>query len=447
MSVEALRDELAPLLPRYRDLTAIGKGGMGVVFSALDVDLDQRVALKILSALPAFPGDDDAERVSRFKREITLNRKVKHPNVATVYEFGKAGRYYYVSMELLPGRDLRSRLVAQGRFPAARAVPLLRQIALGIQAAHELGVVHRDLKPENVMVDDDGAVALLDFGLARREVGGQITQERLVIGTPLYLSPEQALGEAVDARSDLYSIGVIAFELLTGCTPFQHESPMRICLMHVHDPVPVDRLAEAGVPPELSAIVLRCLAKDPDDRFPSAAVLELELDRLGLAEPAPDDVSRDTEPVLVPAADTQRLARPTEAVQTTPAVLVVDDDSLLASFASSCLAHSGCATTVASSGEEALEALMSRHVDLVLMDITMPRVDGFDATRIIKGMPRFAELPVVLMSATVDRSRIAFAFQAGATDVIAKPLAYEALVAKVWRILTLRGFRRASAEA
>jgi serine/threonine protein kinase/DNA-binding NarL/FixJ family response regulator len=471
MNLERLRQRFFEGLTRYRWQETVGRGGMGIVFKAQDLDLDDVVAIKVLS--PDWETDDQ-QLLLRFKREINLNRKIKHPNVARIHDFGMSGDFPYITMEYVPGKDLRTIIQLEGKLPQARAISILRQIALGTEAAHKLGIIHRDLKSQNVMVEDSGAVAILDFGLARGKTTEQLTLDSVMVGTPHYMSPEQALGRPTDARSDVYSIGVMAYEILTGKVPYDGESPLVIAMKHVSEPPPDDLRKATYVAPELIAITYKALAKEPSSRFPSAADLEAELAMLrplsGVMPPvsAPHPAipavsfpsapgmsietpaSRGTHPELAsmppPAAPTSALpstsgATPVEAKNRPPVILLVEGDAKERKRLADVLGRHGCRTLEAKDGPEALERLLKDTIDLVLMDIALPGMDGFDVTRVIKAQPATIALPVVLTSARLDRSHFAFAIQTGATDVMAKPLQSEAVVGRLWHILTHHGFQ------
>jgi serine/threonine protein kinase len=191
VKIDKLRERFFEGLVRYRYLATIGRGGMGIVFKAQDLELEDVVAIKVLS--PDLESDDQ-ELLTRFKREINLNRKIKHPNVARIHDFGTSGDFPYITMEYIEGKDLRTLIFEEGRLGPARAVSILRQIALGTYAAHRLGIIHRDLKSQNVMVEESGAVAILDFGLARGKLTEGLTLDSIMIGTPHYMPPEQAMG-------------------------------------------------------------------------------------------------------------------------------------------------------------------------------------------------------------------------------------------------------------
>ena len=280
MSQNRFRDQFFAGAPRYQWLETLGRGGMGVVYKAKDLDLEEVVAIKVLQ--PDFDGSE-LDLLTRFKREINLNRKIKHPNVARIHDFGVSGDYPFITMEFIAGKDLKAVIQERGKIPAVETVPILRQIARGTQAAHEVGIVHRDLKPQNVMVDGTGAVAILDFGLARGKLNTALTAQSVVLGTPHYISPEQALGNPADVRSDVYAIGIIAFECLTGELPFVGDTPVATAMKQVTDPVPGVLSSFRDVTLELKSLVHRCLAKRPEERFQTAAELEMELALLELS--------------------------------------------------------------------------------------------------------------------------------------------------------------------
>ena len=437
--------------PRYRWLATLGHGGVGTVFKVLDTELDEVVAVKVLS--PSIERDEQA-LLARFKREIQLNRKIKHPNVARMYDYGVSGDYPFITMEYVEGKDLWDLIDEKTRIPPAEAVPILRQIVRGTGAIHRLGILHRDLKSQNVIVDPAGAVAILDFGLARGEYDQSLTLASMLLGTPQYMSPEQALGEPLDERTDIYSIGVIAFEMLTGNVPFWADSPVAIAMKHVTDPIP-DRLSGfRDVSPALRAIVLRALEKKREKRFASTDDLETEL---ALLEQAPRQ-ARDSaslkmggEDEIVAALENAFnsivLPRPLATVPPPatgavplPLVLVVQDDVRELLETATAICSVGCRTLEARNGQEALEALMKSPVQLVFMDVDLPRIDGFDVTRILKSQPALAALPVLLTTARFDRGQLAFAVQSGATDLLQRPFAAGTLGPRLWHILRHQGF-------
>jgi eukaryotic-like serine/threonine-protein kinase len=246
---------------RYKVLTRIGSGGMADVFCAHDEQLGRKVALKLLHARFA----QDEEFVERFRREASAAAGLQHPNVVGVYDRGEWDGTYYIAMEYLPGRSLKEVIVQEAPLDPLRAIDLTVQILKATRFAHRRGIVHRDLKPHNVLVDDEDRVKVTDFGIARAGAS-DMTETGSIMGTAQYLSPEQAQGHAVSETSDLYSIGVILFELLTGHVPFDAESAVTVALKHVSEPPPPPSAFDPAVPPELETIVLWALDKDPAQR-------------------------------------------------------------------------------------------------------------------------------------------------------------------------------------
>ena len=260
---------------RYRIVRKLGSGGMADVYLAEDEDLGRRIAIKILNDRHA----NDESFVERFRREAKNAAGLSHPNIVSIYDRGEAEGTYYIAMEYLDGRSLKELVVARGPLPISDAIDATRQVLAALRFAHRKGVVHRDIKPHNVMADADGRLKVTDFGIARAGVS-QMTEAGSIIGTAQYLSPEQARGAPVDQRSDLYSVGVVLYEMLTGTTPFSGESPVEIAMKHLSDPPRPPSVERPDIPPDLDMIVLRALAKNPDDRFQTAEEMDAELERV-----------------------------------------------------------------------------------------------------------------------------------------------------------------------
>ena len=264
---------------RYRIEQVLGRGGMGVVYKAIDQQLDEVVAIKTL------PGDvmtRSPEDLERFKREIRLARKITHRNVLRTYDYGEAEGVYFISMEFVRGYTLSELLdeAPQRQMPGRASVGITRQICRGLHAAHEQGIIHRDIKPQNVLIDAKGEVKLMDFGIARMaETPEGVTQAGLIVGTPHYMSPEQVQGKQLDARSDVYSMGVLIYEMLTGHRPFESSSLTGILAAHITEKPkpPIEQRPEIG--PEINAVVMRCLAKNPVMRYADAGELLADLER------------------------------------------------------------------------------------------------------------------------------------------------------------------------
>jgi len=247
----------------------LGRGGMGAVYLAHDEVLDDTVALKIIAS--AFAADE-AALVDRFRREAAAARKVSSPNVIRIHDLGEARPgLLYLSMEYFPGRTLAEVITSRGLVPITDCVDYLGQICTGLAAAHDAGVIHRDLKPQNVLVGERNAVKLIDFGLAKATTGTGLTATGVLLGTPHYMSPEQVRGKNVDAASDLYSLGALAFHLVCGRPPFAGDNAIAIGFAHCTDAVPSPRALRSDVPATLDAMIVRALAKSPAERPRSAA--------------------------------------------------------------------------------------------------------------------------------------------------------------------------------
>jgi len=260
---------------RYRIVRKLGTGGMANVYLAEDEVLGRRVAIKILNDRHA--GDD--QFVERFRREAKNAASLSHPNIVSIYDRGEAEGTYYIAMEYLDGRSLKELIVARGPAPVNVAIDYARQILGAIRFAHRHGIVHRDIKPHNVLVDAEGRLKVTDFGIARAGVS-QMTEAGSIIGTAQYLSPEQAKGAPVDQTSDLYSVGVVLYELLTGVVPFSGDTPVEIAMKHLSSMPEPPSAKRAEVPRDLDLVVLRALAKDPADRYQSAEEMDADLARV-----------------------------------------------------------------------------------------------------------------------------------------------------------------------
>jgi serine/threonine protein kinase len=257
---------------RYKILKKLGSGGMATVYLAEDQELGRRIAIKILNAKHA----SDKQFVERFRREASSAASLSHPNIVQIYDRGNAEGTYYIAMEVIEGRTLKELVIERGPSPILVAVNYGRQILAALRFAHRNGLVHRDIKPHNVLVDDEGRVKVTDFGIARAGAS-EMTEVGSIIGTAQYLSPEQARGAPVDDRSDLYSVGVLLYELLTGEAPFNGDTPVEIAMKHLSAVPEPPSAKRPEISPELDAVVLRALAKNPDDRYQSAAEMDADL--------------------------------------------------------------------------------------------------------------------------------------------------------------------------
>jgi serine/threonine-protein kinase len=266
---------------RYRVGPRIARGGMATVYEATDIRLDRPVAVKVLHGGYA----SDPDFTVRFQREARAAARLSHPNVVGVFDQGDDGGTVFLAMEYVAGRTLRDLIRAQAPLPPARALALLEPVLSALCAAHAAGFVHRDIKPENVLLGDDGTVKVADFGLARAVATSNQTAGTggVLIGTVSYLPPEVVVDGAADARSDVYSCGVLLYELLTGHKPHRGESPIEVAYKHVHEDVPAPSLRQPGIPPYLDALVARATARQRDARFADAKVMLHQVRRVRLA--------------------------------------------------------------------------------------------------------------------------------------------------------------------
>ena len=282
---------------RYEVLDILGKGGMGMVYKARDLELNETVALKVLRSDLA----GTEEMATRFRTEIKLARKVSHPGVCRIHDYGREGHLTYIVMEFLEGTDLKQELKALGALPPDQAFDVAIQIAEGVDAVHRVGIVHRDLKTSNVMKTVGGAVKLMDFGIAKSfgsDATAGATASGHVVGTPEYMSPEQAKAETIDVRSDVYALGIVIFELFTGDVPFRGDTPLNTLLKHLQDPPPLEGPSALRLPPPLVPVLRKALAKTAAERQATVRELikDLEQVRAQTAAPIPPPPPRATGP-------------------------------------------------------------------------------------------------------------------------------------------------------
>jgi serine/threonine protein kinase/Flp pilus assembly protein TadD len=258
---------------RYQIIEELGRGGMGKVYKVLDTEIKERVALKLLN--PEIAADQ--QTIERFRNELKFARTISHRNVCRMHDLGREEGTYFITMEYVPGEDLKRLIRKVGQFSPGKAVFIAKQICEGLAEAHRHGVVHRDLKPHNIMVDEEGNVRIMDFGIARTTKAKGITGSGMMIGTPEYMSPEQVEGKDTDQRSDIYSLGIILYEMLTGRVPFEGDTPFSIGLKHTSQVPKNPKELNAQIPDDLSRVVLKCMEKDRAKRYQSAAEVLSEL--------------------------------------------------------------------------------------------------------------------------------------------------------------------------
>ncbi|HET6174866.1 MAG TPA: Stk1 family PASTA domain-containing Ser/Thr kinase [Gaiellales bacterium] len=307
-----------PFDGRYRVLGRLGVGGMATVYLAEDSSLGRKVALKVMAERYA----EDGEFVERFRREAQAAARLNHPNIIAVYDRGEADGRPYIAMEYLQGRTLKQVIQAEGPLPPERAIAIAMQVLAGLRYAHEHGVVHRDVKPHNVLVGDDGRIKVTDFGIAHAG-DPQMTEVGSIVGTAQYLSPEQARGRRVGPQTDIYSLGVVLYEMLAGRVPFEGDSSVAIAMQHVSDHPPPLRALAPDVPESLALVVAHAMLKDAAQRYGSADEFAADLDR----------VRRGLVPVAATAAHTAVVSHdPTQLVPAVEATRIAQrpDSNLLA---------------------------------------------------------------------------------------------------------------------
>ena len=300
---------------RYRVTRKLGGGGMADVHLAEDQELGRRVAVKILHERYA----NDDQFVERFRREATHAAGLSHPNIVSIFDRGETDGSYFIVMEYVEGRTLKELIRSRGPCPIPVAIAYTRQILSGLRYAHRNGVVHRDIKPHNVIVDPEGVVKVTDFGIARAGVS-QMTEEGAIIGTAQYLSPEQARGAPVDQTSDLYSTGIVLYELLTAEVPFSGDTPVEIAMKHLSEVPDPPSALRPEVPDDLDNVVIRALSKEPADRYQSAAAMDADLETVAHGGHVPLETAEAATVVLAGGAvdstgvtQVTRRARPGDA--------------------------------------------------------------------------------------------------------------------------------------
>ncbi|MGB6866585.1 MAG: serine/threonine-protein kinase, partial [Candidatus Aminicenantaceae bacterium] len=295
-TIEAPREELttgSTFAGRYQIIEEIGKGGMGKVYKVLDKEVKAKIALKLIKPEIA----SDKKTIERFRNELKTARDISHKNICRMYDLNKEEGSYYITMEYVSGEDLKSFIRRSEKLTIGKAITVAKEVCEGLTEAHRLGVVHRDLKPSNIMIDREGNVRIMDFGIARSLSTKGITGAGVMIGTPEYMSPEQVEGKDVDHRSDIYSLGVILYEMLTGRVPFEGDTALAVAMKHKGDMPKDPKELNPQIPDDLNSVILKCLEKDKEKRFQSAEEFRSELENIEKGIPTTERVIPERKPL------------------------------------------------------------------------------------------------------------------------------------------------------
>ncbi len=271
---------------RYQVLEELGRGGMGKVYKVFDKEIREKVALKLLN--PEIAADE--RLIERFRNELKLARQISHRYVCRMFDLNKEGEAYYISMEYISGEDLKSMIKMMGPMSSGKTIIIAKQVCKGLAEAHRRGIAHLDLKPQNIMIDKEGNVRIMDFGIARSLKGEVKPEVGVLIGTPEYMSPEQIQGKDVDHSSDIYSLGIILYEMLTGEVPFEGDTPLSVATKQKSMAPPDPRNINAGIPEEISRMILRCLEKDRGKRYQDAEEVLVEIRKIQKGVPTTDKI-------------------------------------------------------------------------------------------------------------------------------------------------------------
>ena len=431
---------------RYRVQALLGQGGMGAVYKCNDLALGEPVALKFL--LGSFASDP--KMIERFMHELKTVRRIQHKAIVPNFDMGEWQSLRYIVMQYIDGKSLALIMQERRKLPLEEALPLIAQIVSGLKAAHDEGVVHRDLKTDNILVDAKGNAYILDFGIARKTDSVRLTTSGEVLGSPLYIAPEQAQGQDVDHRADIYSLGVILFEILTGDVPFNGDDALAVALKHVMSPVPSPRERLPTLPLHVERAVMRCLAKKPEDRYDDVTQLLTDLLRIstsmtpvaaaaaapaGSGKPAPSPTataSGDELDRVTPMASRNSKVEMVRPRNTAPAPRVADDGSRKLLVIDSDegqiltlrreLTREKITVISTPNGQSGAEIAFRENPDAIIINARAPVIDGITFTQIIRGNPKLRNTPIFILCDRPDPSIIALQKPLRISGFVVRPL-------------------------
>jgi serine/threonine protein kinase len=433
-------------LGSYRLISRLGAGGMGEVWRAEDTRLLRPVAIKILSEKIA----QDPEWKARFMREARTVAQMNHPNIATIYSIEQEGETLFIAMELVEGESLAT-VLSRGPLPPREVARTISQVAEALAEAHEKGIVHRDVKPDNIIVAKR-TVKVLDFGIAKQTNptamdSKTLTQGGMIVGTPYYMSPEQALGKPVDSRSDIFSLGVVMYEALTGRRPFDGDTVTETMMNIIMNEPPDVGAVSPLTPRALADVVRRSLQKKPDQRFQTAGEMIDAMAKINFDAPVaqPEKVYDPTvslSPVVAPApatpaapAASAAAPQPEKPIEGQRA-LVADDDPIARYLIGSVLAQHRIAYDEAANGADAVKALKGKEYTMLFLDLLMPRIDGWGVIDYLR-RAKATKMPRIFVITGVKDQTLSTADKDIVTSLLYKPLEPSAVDSVVMK--TLRG--------
>ncbi|MBN2384205.1 protein kinase [bacterium] len=392
---------------RFKIRKEIGRGNRGIIYEAEDLVLEEKIALKVL-----YPHLlDDQKLVTKLKREIKQARKIKHPNVCNIFDFGMVGNIFFISMELVQGIVLARHLV-NNDLPDDQKTNILIGLVRALDAAHAERILHRDLNPANIMIDPHYRPVVMNFGIARFLGQSDIIRTRHdppsagFTCSPFYMAPEQFYSGKVDQRTDLYCFGIIAYELFTRSLPYTDSTPLGLAVKHMQQIPQPPRTLDPNIPVTIEQIILKCIQKNQDDRYNDAREILLAL--TGEAETDEED---------------------------RPRILVADDHDNIRDLIGTILEDNGCLPIYAKDGEEAIARVMQAKPVLIFMDLMMPVLDGYQASEFLRSNASTANIPIIMITSRIDDEYKAYSKSIGIHDHLTKPIDQELLVSKLNKYL------------